>query len=202
MVAGVRAWCAEAEPAIEVVDAQPDPAVAWQEPGRSAQVVVLDLLLRSKTTPAYADLRELVDDGRNVIVYSMREDDEATLTCIDIGASSYLTKTEGQDHLVDAIHAVAHDLPYVSPAMAGALSGDTRAGRPRLSIREIDVLKCWFTCESKALVAAKLGIAENTVKNYLDRIRIKYANVGRPAPTKAALVARAIQDGIVRLEDL
>jgi hypothetical protein len=31
---------------------------------------------------------------------------------------------------------------------------------------------------------------------------VKYANVGREAPTKAALVARAIQDGLVRADEL
>jgi hypothetical protein len=33
-------------------------------------------------------------------------------------------------------------------------------------------------------------------------LRAKYAAVGRPAKTKAALVARAIQDGIVSVHDL
>ena len=34
------------------------------------------------------------------------------------------------------------------------------------------------------------------------RARAKYAAVGRPAPTKAALIARAVQDGILSIEDL
>jgi hypothetical protein len=33
-------------------------------------------------------------------------------------------------------------------------------------------------------------------------VRAKYAAVGRPATTKAALVARAIQDGIVNVDDI
>ncbi|MDO0934804.1 hypothetical protein QQY66_25140 [Streptomyces sp. DG2A-72] len=36
----------------------------------------------------------------------------------------------------------------------------------------------------------------------LDRVRIEYANVGRPARTKASLVARAIQDGLIDVNDL
>jgi hypothetical protein len=32
--------------------------------------------------------------------------------------------------------------------------------------------------------------------------RAKYAAVGRPATTKAVLVARAIQDGIVNVDDI
>jgi len=36
----------------------------------------------------------------------------------------------------------------------------------------------------------------------LQRVRAKYAAAGRPATTKAALVARAIQDGIVNVEEI
>jgi hypothetical protein len=33
-------------------------------------------------------------------------------------------------------------------------------------------------------------------------VRAKYASVGRAAPTKAALIARALQDGLLRVGDL
>jgi DNA-binding CsgD family transcriptional regulator len=79
---------------------------------------------------------------------------------------------------------------------------DTRRIRPLLAPREVDVLLEWFRCESKDLVGQKLGISPRTVSTYIDRVRIKYANTGRPASTKAALVARAIQDGMVSLDDL
>ncbi|WP_274383918.1 hypothetical protein [Saccharothrix deserti] len=41
-----------------------------------------------------------------------------------------------------------------------------------------------------------------TVNSYIDHAGIRYANAGRSAPTKAAPVARAVQDGLIRLEDL
>ncbi|MFE0021153.1 DNA-binding response regulator [Amycolatopsis sp. NPDC059021] len=201
VVAGIRAWCGAAVPAVRLADAGPSVAVAWQEPGRSARVVIYDLLLGS-FAPAYADLKRLVDDGRQVIVYTMRDDRDTALTCLDIGAFAYLTKAEGEEHLIAAIHAAAEDRPYTPPAMAGAFGTDTSSSRPRLSPRETDVLIHWFTCESKEMVADKLSLSVSTVNGYLDRVRIKYANAGRPAPTKATLVARAIQDGIVRIDDL
>ena len=46
-------------------------------------------------------------------------------------------------------------------------------------------------------VASLLGIAENSVKAYLKRIRVKYTNVDRPAANKLDLFRRAIEDGIV-----
>ncbi len=201
VLAGIQAWCAAADPPITVVAAGEDPAVAWIEPGRSAPVVVLDLQLGG-ALPAFIELQRLVEASRQVVVYSMREDSETALKCLEIGAFTYLTKAEGHIHLVAAIHAAAAGQPYVSPSLAGALGTDTRSSRPRLTPRERDVLLLWFQCGSKDMVARKLGLSARTVAGYIDRVRIKYANAGRAAPTKAALVARAVQDGLVRLDDL
>ena len=86
--------------------------------------------------------------------------------------------------------------------MAGAISDDRRAERPVLSPREQEVLLHWFRTESKQLVAAALFITPATVNTHLARVRTKYAAAGRPATTKAALIARALQDGLVTLDEL
>ncbi|MCX4238730.1 hypothetical protein ACH4Y0_19460 [Streptomyces sp. NPDC020707] len=102
------------------------------------------------------------------------------------------------------------------PALAGALGSKTRADRPQLSVREENVreenvLIEWFQSQSnrsrrnwsRSVSASRhLRISVRSVNSSLDRVRIKYANVGRPARTKANLVARAIQDGLVDVADL
>ena len=201
VVAGVRAWCAQADPPINVVDSGPTLATAVLEPGAGADVVVLDLQL-DMSGPAYGNLKQLVDAGRQVVVSTMRDDRQTALTCLDIGAFTYLTKAESESHLVAAIHAAAANQPYLPPALAGALGTDTSPNRPRLADQEVRVLRAWFQCESKRAVAAALNIKVSTVNTYLDRVRTKYAAVGRDAPTKAALVARAIQDGLVTIDEL
>ena len=201
VTAGVRAWCALADPPIQVIASGPDVSAAWAAPGADADVVLLDLLL-DVTGPAFGDLKRLVDAGRQVIVYSMREDKETVLTCLDIGAFTYLTKAEGEEHLVAAIRAAAVARPYTPPALAGALGTDDRPYRPRLSPRETEVLLEWFHCESKEMVARHLHLTVRRVNACLERVRVKYANVGRAAPTKAALVARALQDGLITIDEL
>nr|PZM88324.1 MAG: DNA-binding response regulator [Thermocrispum agreste] len=202
VAAGIQAWYAASDPPIRVVASGSTAQTAWLPPGRDADVVVLDLLLAPDHPECYGDLRRLADAGRRVIVYTMREDEQVALTCLELGAFTFLTKAEGQQHLVDATIAAAHDRPYIAPALAGAFAADTKSHRPQLSAREQEVLIEWFQCESKQAVARRIGITPNTVGTYLDRVRLKYANVGRPAPTKAALVVRAIQDGIITLEEL
>jgi len=201
VIAGVRAWCALADPPIKVVDAGPTVAVAWLDPGSTADVVVFDLQL-DRTGPAYADLKRLVDAGRQVVVYSGRSDRETVLTCVDIGAFTYLTKAEGEEHLVAAIQAAACSGTYTPPMLSGAFGTDDRPHRPRLAPREKEVLLEWFHCESKEMVAKRLGITVSRVNHCLERVRLKYAKVGREAPTKAALVARLIQDGHVSIDEL
>ncbi|MFJ5264850.1 response regulator [Streptomyces sp. NPDC088387] len=201
ILAGVQMWYAASPRPITVVASGSSVREAWTPPGSTADVVLLDLQL-GEGGPAFSSLRRLVDAGRQVVVYSMRDDEKTALTCLDLGAATFLTKSEGQDHLVAATLAAADERPYMPPALAGALGTNVRADRPRLSAGEENVLIEWFQSESKELVAQRLGISVRTVNSYLDRVRIKYANVGRPARTKASLVARAIQDGLVDVDDL
>jgi DNA-binding NarL/FixJ family response regulator len=198
VTAGVEAWCTAADPLIRLIDAGDRLAQVWTEPGRSADVVIFDLQLGGRP-PAFHDLRQLVQADRAVIVYSQRADNATALTCLDLGAFTYLTKAEGKEHLILAIHAAAHHLPYTSPSLSGALGTDDRPGRPVLSARETEVLLAWFECASKKLVAAKLHLSVKTVETYIDRVRLKYAAADRDAPTKAALHERALQDGIIDL---
>ncbi|MFI9456903.1 response regulator [Amycolatopsis sp. NPDC052450] len=199
--AGVLYWLSSGSPPVTVVAEGDDVRAAWIGEGARADVVILDLHLNS-TTPAIGDLRRLIEAGRRVVVYSMRADDETVLQCLELGALSYLTKAEGAEHLLEAVRAAAADRSYTPPSLAGALAGDRSERRPALSARETEVLIEWFQSESKDFVAHRLGISPNTVNSHLERIRVKYAQIGREAPTKAALVARAIQDGLIGVSDL
>ncbi|MFJ2434744.1 response regulator transcription factor [Streptomyces anulatus] len=199
--AGVAQWLVTGVPPIEVVASGGDVRVAWTGDGATADVIVLDLHLGGPT-PAMGELRRLTEAGRQVVVYSMRADSAIALHCLELGALSYLTKAEGAEHLIEAAVAAASGRGYTPPALAGALAGDRSTGRPTLSARETEVLVEWFQSESKDFVGQRLGISPRTVSTHLEHIRVKYAMSGREAPTKAALLARAIQDGLVQLDDL
>jgi DNA-binding CsgD family transcriptional regulator len=82
----------------------------------------------------------------------------------------------------------------LTPAPAGR--------RADLAPREKEVLLAWLLHDNKDDVARELEISTTTVRTHLQRIRDKYAAAGRPATTKAALVARAIQDGLIDVNDL
>ncbi|WP_019931255.1 helix-turn-helix transcriptional regulator [Nocardia sp. BMG111209] len=74
--------------------------------------------------------------------------------------------------------------------------------RPCLSQREREVLVAWIFSDSKAEACRDLYVTLGTINTHLTRIRRKYADVGRPATTKAALLARAVQDGLIALDEI
>ena len=203
--AAVELWCAEAQPPIRFGGnyfsaeqfLEEHPPAATSRVG----VVVLELEMQRHHVD-FGALDLIVGQPHQVIVYSHITTDEVILSALDRGAVTFLAKSERKEHLIDAIRAAGTDTPYVGPRMAGAMLNDSAVGRPNLAPREKEVLIAWFRTESKDLVARQLQIAPTTVRTHLQRVRAKYAAAGRPATTKAALVARAIQDGIVSVDDI
>jgi len=192
VVEGVTSWV-NGDPArrIRIVQVTSDLADLGPEP----DVVVLDLELGGQMITE--KIPGLVAGGRRIVVFSAHVDPGIILAVLEAGAYAYVTKEEGRDHLVETIVAAAGDRPHVTRSQAQAMLADTRPGRPALSAQERQALLLWFQGMSKASVGRRMAITENTVRQYIDRARMKYAATGRPAPTKDALLARAIEDGLV-----
>jgi DNA-binding NarL/FixJ family response regulator len=202
--AGIEAWCADADPQIRFVGNFSTPQEflrRYPDIAKEVDVVLLDLQIEG-SRPEFDTLAKLCAGGQRVIVYSHIAADEVILNCLELGAVTYLVKSEGKRHLIDAIHAAHSTQPYMGPRMAKAMVNEHELGRTKLSDREKEVLVAWFQTESKELVGKQLYIAPTTVRTHLQRVRAKYASVGREAPTKSALLARAIEDGLLSLKDL
>ncbi|MUL78637.1 LuxR C-terminal-related transcriptional regulator [Mycolicibacterium sp. CBMA 226] len=202
--AGVSAWLREdCAPCATPTALYPDAEQFLRRnpiPENGGEVVLLGL--RADEATGLAAVRELTNRGYRVVVYSHVADRDVIRTAIDSGAVTYLTQTEGREHLIKAIRAAVTPFPYIGPSMATALDDRDFCLRPVLAPREQEVLLAWFRTDSKELAAQQLFVAPSTVRTHLQRIRAKYAAAGRPAGTKAALVARAIQDRIINIDDL
>jgi len=140
--------------------------------------------------------------GYRVVAFSGHSDPSIVMETLDNGAHAYVSKEEGRDHLVEAVLAAAADRPYVTRSQARAILADQRPARPALSQQERQALLLWFQGMSKASVGMRMSISENTVRQYISRARAKYAATGRTAPSKDALLARAIEDGVIRPDEI
>ena len=162
----------------------------------SVDVVILDLELSGELVTSR--IPELVAAGYRVVAFSGHNDPGIVMETLDHGAHAYVSKDEGRDHLVEAVLAAAADRPYVTRSQARAMLADQHPARPQLSEQERQALLLWFQGMSKASVGRRMSISENTVRQYISRARAKYAATGRTAPSKDALLARAIEDGVIK----
>ena len=122
---------------------------------------------------------------------------------ITAGAHGCLAESSTPVQIGAALRAAARgDVAELDQPTTGPLVQRVRREAPPLTEREIEVLRTWLMVDTKPATAAALYISLGTVNTHLTRIRAKYAEIGRPAPTKAGLVARAVQDGIVELDEL
>ena len=199
---GLEAWLASELPKVRVAGsfAGPRDFLEWL-PSAAGIAAVVTEIQEDGRAPDMECLQRLCESGPPVIIYSRLSSDEVILAAIEAGATSYVSKADGKDHLIRAVSSLAGGgVPYIGPRMAEALKSSGH--RIRLSEREKQVLVAWFQTESKDEVGRLLHIAPATVRTHLQRIRAKYAHVARPASTKSALLARAIEDGIIGLTDL
>ncbi|GGC65658.1 response regulator transcription factor [Hoyosella rhizosphaerae] len=160
-------------------------------------VVVLDLFLSDESDPA-DNVAKLVEAGFPVLVVSVTPQAVHGIDVVAAGASGYLTKDNDLGTLSNAISVVARGEMAYSPELAFAWTRDTRPSKPKLSAQERAVLLDYATGLTLEAAARRAGVKVSTAKSYLDRVKAKYAQVGRPAATKLELASRVREDGLQR----
>ena len=191
---GVAAWVMAPESGIRVIGtaATVDALLAGQ--GRHAHVVLLDLDLADGTT-VERNVAAILEAGPAVLVLSVSDKPTAVRAAMRAGALGYVLKNEPTSQIRAAIEAVAGGKAWISPHLAYIFATDDAADRPVLSQQETRALQLYATGMPMKSVARKMTISEGTAKQYLGRVREKYARAGRAAPTKLELYYRAVEDG-------
>lgn len=131
----------------------------------------------------------------HVLLVSAFEQGPAVRSALRAGVLGFIPKRVSIEVLQEAIATVARGELYLSPDLASILAGGNDA--PELSPRELDALRLYAAGLKLAAVAHRMGISPHTVKEYLDRVRAKYAGVGRQARTRTELYVEAQRDGLL-----
>ncbi len=161
-----------------------------------ADVVLLDLTLGDGTTVT-ENVTRLVIDGSSVVIHSVADRPVAVREALAAGAAGVISKSSPLDDVIAAVRTVARGDALNNVEWANAVDGDTAFADAQLSTREREVLRLYATGLPLKVVAERLGVAYSTAKENITRIRVKYVEVGRPAPTKVDLLRPAMEDGIV-----
>jgi len=148
-------------------------------------VLVPDLSLIDVRLPGISGI-EATRRARSVVpnvkvaILTVSEDDEDLFAAVRAGATGYLLKEVSIEELPDAVRAIVRGQSVLSPSMATRLLAEfnalsrrveeQRGTAPRLSDRELEVLRLVARGLSNKDIAAELVIAENTVKNHVRNI--------------------------------
>jgi two-component system nitrate/nitrite response regulator NarL len=190
----VAGWVEAEQGDIRVVATAATVGALLAGPGRRADVVLLDLDLGDGTT-AEGNVAAIRAAGPEVLVLSASDRPPAVRAAMRAGARGYALKNEHADQIRFAIREVAAGRDWISPRLAYIFATDDAADRPTLSNQERRALQLYATGLPMKSVARKMAISEETVKQYLGRVRQKYTLAGRAAPTKLELYHRAVEDG-------
>ena len=131
------------------------------------------------------------DSVESLIALGTRAD---VCVCADAPSDDHLSRLREKGVLV-----VVDDGDPVAAVRAAVSAGPLpEVLRPKLSDRQREVLAAYAsTNDLLPTVARRLGMDPETVKTHLRRIRAKYADVQRPAPTRRDLYVRAVEDGLL-----
>ncbi|MFP5347140.1 MAG: response regulator [Actinomycetes bacterium] len=171
-----------AEPDIEIVGEAEDgsEAIARAEE-LLPDVVLMDIRMPRRTgIEACSRIKEAVPSTK-IVILTISDEESDLFQAVRAGANGYLLKDVPAEEIADGIRAVAGGQSLISPSMASALltefaalsrRDETRAQlpAPRLTERELQVLRLVARGMANRDIASELFISENTVKNHVRNI--------------------------------
>lgn len=183
-------WARDHFDDLDVVYAGADPACVPV----GTDLVLLDIDLGEGSRPAEEVTADLVAAGTAVILVSALGDAARIRPAVASGALGYVPKRAGAETLDEAIEAALRGESYVSPDLAAVMMADDT---PDLSAQESAALRLYASGLKLESVARRMNVSPATVREYLARVRRKYAGVGRQVRTKSDMYAAALRDGLI-----
>ena len=185
-----------AEAGHEVVATASDgPAAVRRAAAVRPEVVLMDLQL--PVGSGVDATREILaaDPAARVLVLSASAEDADVLAAVKAGATGYLLKSAGMEELLAAVDKTARGEAVFSPGLAGLVLGEFRRlsagpvddGSPKLTEREVEVLRLVAKGLSARQVADRLVLSHRTVQNHVQNTLRKLQLHNRVELTRYAI---------------
>ena len=182
---------------IEVVAQAADGAEAVEAVVRHRpRVVLMDLRMPGVDGLTAIARITAMPDPPAVVALTTFDADTYVIRALRAGAAGFLVKSTPPEDLIGLVRVAADGHTVLSPSAARRLVALSADGRERgddarrriagLTERERDVLACLGEGLSNADIAARLHLAEATVKSYVSRMLVKLGCANR---TQAGLLA-------------
>jgi len=142
-------------------------------------VVLMDVRMPKRSgIEACLSIKEVAPSAK-IIMLTVSDEEGDLYDAVKNGASGYLLKDSSIEEVAQAIRVVSDGQSLISPSMAIKLLDEfkqmSRSDRhqvpgPRLTERELEVLKLVAQGLNNREIAKRLFISENTVKNHVRNI--------------------------------
>lgn len=192
---GFAAACEKSD--FELVAAAPTVTELLDQIGdRECQVVVTDLSLADGSLVA-ENVERIIAIGAAVLIFSIADKPNLMRAAVKAGATAIVPKSQPVEELIEAIRLAADGAILNNAETSATIDADKIFKDANLSVREVEVLSLYASGMSLKQVAYQLQIKPSSAKEHIDRVRVKYARLGREAATKVDLFKRALEDGII-----
>jgi DNA-binding NarL/FixJ family response regulator len=170
------------EPDIIVVGEAGDGAEALEVAQRELpDVVLMDVRMPRHSGIEACKVIKLEVPSARIVMLTMSDDEADLYEAVKAGASGYLLKDVPVDDLADSIRAVYGGQSLINPSLASKLltefatmsqrgSAPQSVAPPKLTAREMEVLRAVARGLNNREIAKELFISENTVKNHIRNI--------------------------------
>jgi DNA-binding NarL/FixJ family response regulator len=170
------------EPGIEIVGEAGDGAEAIRRAEELLpDVVLMDIRMpRRSGIEACTAIKDVAPSTR-IVILTISDEESDLFEAVRAGANGYLLKDVPGEDIAEGIRAVVSGQSLISPSMASKLLAEFQSmilrgeerqqlAGPRLTDRELQVLRLVARGMANRDIAAALFISENTVKNHVRNI--------------------------------
>lgn len=166
--------------------------------GPVPDLIILDLRLGDGSSPI-ANVERPHALGASVPIFTSSEHPFLLPLATQANVLGIIRKSAPEAEFIDGVLRTARGEPVMSTDWATAVNSDPDLAAANLSQQKKRVLQKYASGAAAKSVAHELGISPNTVEEFLKRIPLKYAQVGRHSATKVNLYQRALEDGYLPL---
>lgn len=150
--------------------------------------LITDLSLASASGFSVIEQLEHYSSKPKIVVLSMHDNPALVAKATSMGADAYVTKALAAKELVTAMRAVIDGRTYVSSDIRIM----KKSAPPKLSTRELDILKLMLRGLAPKAVATELGINDKTVYGHRANLMLKLQ-----ARSLTELQEKAVRFGLI-----